>query len=58
MTKPLSNDIRERLLSAVDDGQLERMFGRIKDFRRFAKRYERLGQNFLETDWLAAVICY
>ena len=26
---------------------IERMFGRLKDFRRIATRYDRLAQNFL-----------
>jgi transposase len=34
------------------------MFGRIKDFRRIATRYDRLAQNFLAAVCLAATICY
>jgi len=37
---------------------IERMFGRIKDFRRIATRYDRLAQNFLAALCLAATICY
>jgi transposase len=36
-----------------DRNAIERMFGRLKDFRRIATRYDRLAQNFL-----AATICY
>ena len=37
---------------------IERMFGRIKDFRRIATRYDRLAQNFLAAVCLVATICY
>ena len=37
---------------------IERMFGRLKDFRRIATRYDRLAQNFLAAVCLAAVLCY
>jgi transposase len=33
---------------------IERMFGRLKDFRRVATRYDRLARNFLATVCLAA----
>lgn len=36
---------------------IERMFGRIKDIRRIATRYDRLAQNFLAALCLAATIC-
>lgn len=41
-----------------DRNAIERMFGRIKDFRRIATRYDRLAQNFLAAVCLAATICY
>jgi transposase len=41
-----------------DRNAIERMFGRIKDFRRIATRYDRLAQNFLASVCLAATICY
>ena len=41
-----------------DRNAIERMFGRIKDFRRGATRYDRLEQNFLAAVCLAAIICY
>jgi putative transposase len=34
---------------------IERMFGRLKDFRRVATRYDKLARNFLATTLLAAV---
>ena len=37
---------------------IERMFGRLKDFRRIATRYDRLAQNFLAAVCLAAIVCY
>ncbi len=37
---------------------IERMFGRIKDFRRIATRYDRLAQNFLAAVCLVATVCY
>ena len=37
---------------------IERMFGRLKDFRRIATRYDRLAQNFLAAVCLAATVCY
>ena len=37
---------------------IERMFGRLKDFRRVATRYDRLARNFLAAVCLAATLCY
>lgn len=37
---------------------IERMFERLKDFRRIATRYDRLAQNFLAAVCLAAIVCY
>ena len=37
---------------------IERMFGRLKDFRRVATRYDKNAQNFLATLCLAVLICY
>jgi transposase len=41
-----------------DRNAIERMFGRIKDFRRIATRYDRLAQNFLAAICLVATVCY
>jgi len=41
-----------------DRNAIERMFGRIKDFRRVATRYDRLAPNFLAAICLAATVCY
>lgn len=37
---------------------IERMFGRLKDFRRIATRYHRLATNFLAAVCLAATVSY
>jgi transposase len=37
---------------------IERMFGRLKDFRRIATRYDKLATNFLAAVHLAAAVCY
>ncbi len=41
-----------------DRNAIERMFGRLKDFRRVATRYDKLAVNFLATVTLAATVCY
>ena len=37
---------------------IERMFGRLKDFRRIATRYDKLADNFLAAVCLAATVIY
>lgn len=37
---------------------IERMFCRMKDFRRFATRYDRLARNFLSAIALIATACF
>ena len=37
---------------------IERMFGRLKDFRRVATRYDKNAENYLAGLCLAALICY
>ena len=37
---------------------IERMFCRLKDFRRVATRYDKLAQNFLSAVCLAAIVAY
>ena len=37
---------------------IERMFGRLKDFRRIATRYDKLAINFLAAVHLAAAVSY
>jgi transposase len=41
-----------------DRNAIERMFGRLKDFRRIATRYDRLARNFLAAVCLVATVCY
>lgn len=37
---------------------IERMFGRLKDWRRIATRYDKKATNFLAALCLAALVCY
>ena len=37
---------------------IERMFGRLKDFRRIATRYDKLARNFLASLCLASIVAY
>ena len=37
---------------------IERMFGRLKDFRRVATRYDKKAENYLAALCLAALVCY
>ncbi|CTQ62463.1 Transposase [Roseibium album] len=37
---------------------IERMFGRLKEFRRIATRYDRNARNFLSALCFAATVCY
>jgi len=41
-----------------DRNAIERMFGRLKDFRRIATRYDRLATNYLAAVCLAATVSY
>lgn len=41
-----------------DRKAIDRMFGKIKDFRRVATRYDHLERNFLAAVCLAATVCY
>ncbi len=41
-----------------DRNAIERMFGRLKDFRRIATRYDRLAINYLAAVCLTATVCY
>ena len=40
-----------------DRNAIERMFGRIKDYRRIATRYDKLATNFLAAVCLVATVC-
>ena len=37
---------------------IERMFGRLKDFRRIATRYDKLARNFLASALIAAMVIW
>ena len=41
-----------------DRNAIERMFCRLKDFRRIATRYDRLANNFLAAVQIAATVSY
>ncbi len=41
-----------------DRNAIERMFCRLKDFRRIATRYDRSATNFLAAVCIAATVCY
>jgi len=41
-----------------DRNLIERMFGRLKDFRRIATRYDKLARNFLAGAIIAAAITW
>ncbi len=41
-----------------DRNAIERMFGRLKDFRRIAMRYDKKAENFMAALCLAAIVCY
>jgi len=51
-------DIPPRSILYRDRNAIERMFGRLKDFRRIATRYDRSVTSFLATLCLAANISY
>ncbi len=38
--------------------RIERMFCRLKDFRRIATRYDKLARNFLSAAFLAAIVIW
>ena len=41
-----------------DRNRIERMWGRIKDFRRIATRYDKLARNYLSAALIAAAVIY
>ena len=51
--KPCFSPVLYRQRNAI-----ERMFGRLKDFRRIATRYDRLATNFLAAICIAATVSY
>ena len=56
-----SNRIWKNCFSPVlyrNRNAIERMLGRIKDFRRIATRYDKLARNFLSAVYLVATDCY
>jgi transposase len=58
---PRANRIWKNCFSPVlyrDRNAIERMFCRLKDFRRVATRYDRLAVNFLAAVCIAATVSY
>ena len=58
---PHNNRLGKNCFSPVlyrDRNAIERMFGRLKDFRRIATRYDRSATNFLAAVCLAATVSY
>ena len=58
---PRSNRLWKNCFSPVlyrDRNAIERMFCRLKDFRRIATRYDRLVINFLAAVSIAATVSY
>ena len=51
--KPPFNPVLYRTRNAI-----ERMFGRLTDLRRIARRYYKLATNFLAAVHLTAAVCY
>jgi transposase len=47
-----------RVISGIARNAIERMFCRLKDFRRIATRYDRLAANFLAAVCIAATVSY
>jgi transposase len=41
-----------------DRNAIERMFNRLKDFRRIATRYDRLATNFHAAVCIVAAVCF
>ncbi len=58
--RPRSTAVETVLLPVLYRGRnaIERMFGRLKDFRRIATRYDRLATNYLAAVCLAATVSY
>ena len=46
------------VLAYRDRNLIERMYGRLKDFRRIATRYDKLARNFLAGVLLAALLIW
>jgi transposase len=58
---PKRNRIWKNCFSPVlyrDRNAIERMFGRLKDFRRVATRYDKLAETFHATVCIAAIVSY
>jgi transposase len=52
--KPIPLDARQY----KQRNTVERMFGRLKDWRRVATRYDKLARNFMANLCLASLLCF
>ena len=57
-TSPIESHILVNKVRYKGRNVIERMFGRLKDFRRVATRYDKNAENLLSALCLAALICY
>ena len=56
---PKSNRTVQRSYDAnlyADRNKIERLFGRLKHYRRVATRYEKLGRNYLAMVYVASIM--
>jgi putative transposase len=56
---PKSNRKEQRAYDAnlyADRNKIERLFGRLKHYRRVATRYEKLGRNYLAMVYVASIM--
>ena len=56
---PKANRIERRAYDAnlyADRNKIERLFGRLKHYRRVATRYEKLGRNYLAMVYVASIM--
>jgi len=50
--------VRKNPEFVICDQPIERMFGRLKDFRRIATRYDRSATNFMAAVHIVATVAY
>lgn len=56
---PKANRTQQRAYDAnlyADRNKIERLFGRLKHYRRVATRYEKLGRNYLAMVYVASIM--
>ena len=55
-SKPQQQKAAVSLQQAPERRRIENAFGRLKDFRRLATRYDRLARNFLASVYIVAAL--